>query len=884
MRILSSLTIVLLAFCGVACAQTCTGTATITGVVYAPNGTDPLPDVTVYIPNAPVLPFPAGVTCAVVGAAPSGVDLNITPAAVGTTTAVDGTFTLTNVPVGSSVPIVAVSGKWRIQGTVDTSGPACNTVYNLTMPKDHTQGDIPMIAIATGSADQVECVLLKMGISQSEFTDPGGGGRINLFGGGGAAGSGVTIDNGTPTQASLMSNASTLDQYDVLMLPCEGADITKPAAELQNLVAFANGGGRVYTSHFSYSWMWKNPPFDGVANWFGNINSLSPDPGVATVNTSFTAGQTLSTWLQNNGVTTTPGQVTISTLRQNFRGVIPPTQTWLTLNNPGAGNPVMQFVFDTPIAPATGPAPNQCGRVLYNEYHVENPPSGQVPSGTVFPNECDLSAPMTPQEKLLEYMLFELTGEGGQPTLAPTAQDFGSEAVNYPSATQSFTWINNSSFALSVSSATTSGTNGGDFTVTSPPCGSVAGGESCTISVVFTPSVLGPETATLNVASSGTPLTATLTGTGVPGFSASATTLAFGNVVVSESSPQLLTLTSNATDPQPIPGIVTTGNYTVDTTACANPVPALGTCVAKVIFSPTALGVQTGTLTVASSGTPLTVALSGTGVPGFSLSSSLNFGNQDVGFPSLPQTLTLTSVGTGPLVVPQFVPTGPYTVSTAACVSPLPAGATCPVAVIFKPTTTGPVSGTVAVNSTSPVYSGLNATLSGNGVDFTIGLKPASGTVVAGDGVTTTATLTPLAGFASQLSVSCTVTGTAGLACTPSPVTAAPDATTTFGITTTSHYTVVGYDGFGGGGYLWLIAMGSGWLLWMKRKSGRALLRIGLLAVLLAAMGSTLTGCTGKLPDENAVWTGAGNYAVTVTATDGYLIHSATYNLTVTQK
>jgi len=36
---------------------------------------------------------------------------------------------------------------------------------------------------------------------------------------------------------------------------------------------------------------------------------------------------------------------------------------------------------------------------------------------------------MTPQEKLLEYMLFELTSEGGQPTLNPTTQSFGSRGA-----------------------------------------------------------------------------------------------------------------------------------------------------------------------------------------------------------------------------------------------------------------------------------------------------------------------------------------------------------------------------------------------------------------------------------------------------------------------
>ena len=176
------------------------------------------------------------------------------------------------------------------------------------------------------------------------------------------------------------------------------------------------------------------------------------------MNTSFTDGQTLATWLQNIGASISPGQMELNTLRLDQTGVIAPTQSWLTLNqsNGGVASPVMQFVFDTPIG-----ATNQCGRVLYNEYHVENPPSGTVLTGTVFPNECNIGAAMTPQEKLLEYMLFELTSEGGQPTLAPAMEDFGQEAVSLSSAAQTFTWTNNSSFVLQVSSATITGANAG---------------------------------------------------------------------------------------------------------------------------------------------------------------------------------------------------------------------------------------------------------------------------------------------------------------------------------------------------------------------------------------------------------------------------------------
>jgi len=765
--------------------------------VYAPNGTDPLPNVTVYVPNAPVDAFPAGVSCPISGSPPSGSPL------VGTITDVNGKFSLVDMPVGQYIPLVIVSGRWRRQLVIPITTACTNTALPPTfavMPQNQNQGDIPKIAIATGSVDQVECVLRKVGINDSEFTDPSETGRINFYTG--SAVSGSAIDSKTPTQASLMENYSTLQNYDVLMLPCQGTptgDVVAGALgtqELANFIAFANAGGRVYSSHYSYAWMFNNPPFNSVANWDPSLdtNQNQLATGSATVNTSFTAGQTLSTWLQDVGSSTSPGQMDLDTLRIDQTGVIAPTQSWLTLNQSmgGVANPVMQFVFDTPIG-----ATNQCGRVLYNEYHVEN---GSSSPTTYFHTECSAGA-MTPQEKLLEYMLFELTDEGGQPSLAPTSQDFGPEAVTYPSAPQTFTWTNNSSFAAQVSSTAITGTNYGDFTVATNNCGAVAAGTSCTITVVFTPSVLGAESATLNVLSAGMTLTATLTGTGVPGF----------------------------------------------------------------------------TLTPAS----------------------LSFGNQDVGFASAPQTLTLTSNASGPLAVPAFVttPAGEYAVNQAACGSSLAALGSCQIGVTFKPAATGAQTGTFAVNpnnltgTNSLLYSGVSATLSGTGVDFTISLNPTAGSVAAGDGTTTIATLTPIAGFSAPLFVSCKVAaGATAAMCSLSSATLTPAATTVVSIGTTSQYTVIGYSGFGGRGLLWLVAAASGWLLWRRRRSGRAFLphlkfemwgTRGLLLALLAAMGLGLTSCTGKLPAENGAWTAPGNYTVTVTATDGQLSHSATYSLTV---
>lgn len=759
-----------------ASAQTCTGlclqqvscpgggTTSISGTVLAPNGVDPLPNVLVYIPNAAVDPFTAGVSCPVVGQTPPGSPL------VGTTTAVDGSFTLTNVPVGSSLPLVIQSGRWRRQLVVPGTVACTNTTFSTRMPKNQSEGDIPKIAIATGRADQVECVLRKVGLEDAEFTDPGGTGRINLFSGSGSPG--ARIGTATPSEGALMGNASVLNGYDVLMLPCEGGQFLKPTAELGNLIRFADSGGRVYASHFSYVWMFQNPPFMGVANW--KVNQAQLPDGIATVDATFPDGATLAQWLQLVGATTTLGQMPISTLRHDMNGVIAPTQSWLALNNSAAGNPVMQFVFDTPV----GTTANQCGRVLFNEYHVEDPGTNS-PANKAFPTECSAGA-MTPQEKLLEYSLFALTNDGGAPTLTPVAQDFGSQPVGFNTAPQIFVWKNSSTFPASVTTLAATG----DFAVTSNNCGSVGAGGSCQINVVFNPTVLGVRTGTLTVGSNGSKLTAALTGIGIPDLMVSATSLNYGSLDVGASSSKVLTVTNNASGTVAVPGFVTTGDYAA-TSTCGGAIGALASC-----------------------------------------------------------TLTVT----------------------------------------FTPTTTGTRSGSLAASPAIPAYAGIPAVLTGNGVDFSFVAIPSSGSVIAGNSAVTSVVTTPLAGFAAAVSLHCTTTMPAST-CTPAVATFIPtiSVTTAVNITTTSQYTVVGYGGFGGGGgLLWLVGAGSGWLVWIRRRSQGNLGRLGLIVFLLTAAAFSMVGCSGKYPDRNATYTPPGSYTVTLTATDGTLVHSATYTLNVT--
>jgi hypothetical protein len=242
----------------------------------------------------------------------------------------------------------------------------------------------------------------------------------------------------------------------------------------------------------------------------------------------------------------------------------------------------------------------------------------------------------------------------------------------------------------------------------------------------------------------------------------------------------------------------------------------------------------------------------------------------------------MTNSAPGPVALPALATTGDFGVSTK-CPSSIASLASCTISVSFTPTATGPRSGTMAAASNDRAYPATPVVLSGNGIDFSIGVSPGTGQVIAGDPASTSVTVSPIAGFANPVTLSCATAAT-GSTCTTASTSFDPATaiTTAVSITTTAKYTVIGYAGLGDGGFLWLVAAGSGVLLWTKRRSAGALARAGLGVVLLAAASLWMTGCSGKLPSQNPVYTAPGVYAITLTATDGFLVHSATYNLTVT--
>lgn len=396
---------------------------TVSGRVFDPAGKNPLYNIVVYIPNAPLEPLPTGASCDTCESLYSG-----WPIATALTDSA-GRFSIENVPAGTDIPFVVQVGKWRREFTLPTvtecqDNPQPDGMF--TLPKNQMEGDIPNIAISTGGADTLECLLRRIGIDASEYVPgPGGTGRIHIFQGSGQMAppipfpipvpTGMAPNTNPPAPASpiaLWDSVTNLLMYDIVLLSCEGSETQ--SMNQQALFDYANMGGRVFASHFHYSWFNTGPyAAANLATWMTGSNDLGDINGmiVTTLPSGmpFPKGVALNDWLLNVGALT-GGLLPIKEARHNadVSAANVPSQPWIVADAaakaPGA---TQYFSFNTPTDAVMTPDGIQyCGRVVYSDLHV-GAASGDNPTMPV-PAEC-ADAALSPQEAVLEFMLFDLS-------------------------------------------------------------------------------------------------------------------------------------------------------------------------------------------------------------------------------------------------------------------------------------------------------------------------------------------------------------------------------------------------------------------------------------------------------------------------------------------
>ncbi|MBX3229876.1 MAG: hypothetical protein KIT84_06035 [Labilithrix sp.] len=411
----------------------------LTGTVYAPNGKLPIPDAIVFVPNGSKT-SPWGLPTFTDGVANAVCEQctlqSLGTPLVATKTAADGTFTLDNVPPEIDFPLVIQLGRWRRVVTIPARTSCTSTALTpeqTRFPKKQNEGSprdtLPLLAVSTGSVDALECVLYKLGVDRSEFTNPsatpgGPGGRIRLYQDNtivnGAKG-GARIDINTPrTDQALTSSAANLNQYDAVIFGCPGGENNRDDGTDDRVRAYADRGGRVYATHFNYVYLYDRAPWDSTTPW-NTTNPQSFATVDALVNKSFPKGATFGDWLgvplnTTTGVgvgalkTVTPPTVQLEEARGDARLFVSAgAQAWLTQNVlfPEFGTPVFHYTFNTPLG---APPANQCGRVLFSDFHVTLT-AGASTENQIFPAECggDNPAPLTVQEKILAFFLFDLT-------------------------------------------------------------------------------------------------------------------------------------------------------------------------------------------------------------------------------------------------------------------------------------------------------------------------------------------------------------------------------------------------------------------------------------------------------------------------------------------
>ncbi len=203
---------------------------------------------------------------------------------------------------------------------------------------------------------------------------------------------------------------------------------------------------------------------------------------------------------------------------------------------------------------------------------------------------------------------------GSQISLTPSALSFGTVVVEASSKPKTATLKNNSSTTMYFSSITTSG----DFSQTNTCGGTLAAGKSCTISVTFAPTQVGSRTGTLSVNDNGTnsPQTVSLSGTGEAQATLTPATATYSTTIVGKSSSaKVFTLYNHQNVLLRDISISTTGPFSVTSTTCRPNLTSNASCTIDVVFTPTGVGTETGTLQVSDNavGSPQVSNLKGTG-------------------------------------------------------------------------------------------------------------------------------------------------------------------------------------------------------------------------------------------------------------------------------
>jgi Bacterial Ig domain len=354
-------------------------TGTVSGTVFAPNGIDPVNGALVFIQDNGV---------SAVGDPPGE------PYEVFTYSGANGQFTLDNVPTGLQSLKILKGAFFKVFNITVNQGNNPLPASETTLPSTAEGGAGDMLVV-TGNYDHIENVLAKLGLAE-----------LNDF---------HLIELGTETFEMVDGNSSlddgtyqnfdqwwpvatNWDNYRTIFLNCGNdfdAAFLADTVAVAKLKAWVQAGGHLYCTDWSYNFIEQVWPekvdFD---DFLGSGDGLSTTPeglNDAKTGDSITS---LALHIEDSGLASWMGGLGASTAGDMFN-TIDWLGAWVPMDAVAATG-VKVWATGTPPGDASRPMTvtfsDGAGTVLFSSYHTEETPS----------------ADLTPQERVLQYLIFEV--------------------------------------------------------------------------------------------------------------------------------------------------------------------------------------------------------------------------------------------------------------------------------------------------------------------------------------------------------------------------------------------------------------------------------------------------------------------------------------------
>jgi len=373
------------------------------GTVFAPNGTDPVPGASVFIPSKIPELFSHTVKCEVCG------QMGGKQNTYETTSGWNGGWSLPGVCPGT-YNLVFQNGRFR--RLVKITVPAKQTIK---VPRDKTRlprrnkefnihDAIPRIAVATGDYDKMECVLRKMGLQDGSY-DLYDGAKV------------LKTSPKKPAFSTLVTNLNKMKTFNIIFINCTDNTYEtslKNSQVLSNLDQYVRSGGRLYVTDWSYDWVEAISAFAPFIDFEPGASGASPEPrNAAALGANGLKvyadikDNLMAKWMGLFSGAIQNGKALIQHFLVDWvimHSVHKDTKTWIdgvikSKNGSINARRPLTVTFNF----------KNCGKILFSSYHTEGRDDEfktYPAKGKPFPQYCGPT--FSPQDRILEYLIFDI--------------------------------------------------------------------------------------------------------------------------------------------------------------------------------------------------------------------------------------------------------------------------------------------------------------------------------------------------------------------------------------------------------------------------------------------------------------------------------------------